>query len=128
MELFKQKQPYKPLDRVIIFAHDESSKFFADILHIESIENGRIITDNAELVLPLEDAKIFTTNEGILYAFNMSLEYLKEVQHLGIVEKNIIIEQAFMYPGKNREAEKSNLMNMIIIGALSLITIISLFT
>jgi hypothetical protein len=128
MELFKQKQPYKPLDRVIIFAHDESSKFFADILHIESIENGRIITDNAELVLPLEDAKTFTTNEGILYAFNMSLEYLKEVQHLGIVEKNIIIEQAFMYPGKNREAEKSNLMNMVIIGALSLITIISLFT
>jgi hypothetical protein len=127
MELFKQKQPYKPLDRVIIFAHDESSKFFADILHIESIENGRIITDNAELVLPLEDAKTFTTNEGILYAFNMSLEYLKEVQHLGIVEKNIIIEQAFMYPGKNREAEKSNLMNMVIIGALSLITIISLF-
>ncbi len=128
MELFKQKQPYKPLDRVIIFAHDESSKFFADILHIESIENGRIITDNAELVLPLEDAKTFTTNEGILYAFNMSLEYLKEVQHLGIVEKNIIIEQAFMYPGKNREAEKSNLMTMVIIGALSLITIISLFT
>lgn len=128
MELFKQKQPYKPLDRVIIFAHDESSKFFADILHIESIENGRIITDNAELVLPLEDAKTFSTNEGILYAFNMSLEYLKEVQHLGIVEKNIIIEQAFMYPGKNREAEKSNLMNMVIIGALSLITIISLFT
>ena len=128
MELFKQKQPYKPLDRVIIFAHDESSKFFADILHIESIENGRIITDNAELVLPLEDANTFTTNEGILYAFNMSLEYLKEVQHLGIVEKNIIIEQAFMYPGKNREAEKSNLMNMVIIGALSLITIISLFT
>jgi hypothetical protein len=128
MELFKQKQPYKPLDRVIIFAHDESSKFFADILHIESIENGRIITDNAELVLPLEDAKTFTTNEGILYAFNMSLEYLKEVQHLGIVEKNIIIEQAFMYPGKNREAEKSNLMNMVIIGALSLITIMSLFT
>jgi hypothetical protein len=127
MELFKQKQPYKPLDRVIVFAHDESSKFFADILHIESIENGRIITDNAELVLPLEDAKTFTTNEGILYAFNMSLEYLKEVQHLGIVEKNIIIEQAFMYPGKNREAEKSNLMNMVIIGALSLITIISLF-
>jgi hypothetical protein len=128
MELFKQKQPYKPLDRVIVFAHDESSKFFADILHIESIENGRIITDNAELVLPLEDAKTFSTNEGILYAFNMSLEYLKEVQHLGIVEKNIIIEQAFMYPGKNREAEKSNLMNMVIIGALSLITIISLFT
>lgn len=127
MELFKQKQQNKPLDRVIIFAHDESQKFYADYQQVLAIENGRIITDNADLVLPLDDAKPFSTKDGILYAFNVSLDYLKEVQHLAEVEKNIIIQQAFLYPGRHLDAQKSNMTNLIVIGALALITIISLF-
>lgn len=127
MELFKQKQQNKPLDRVIVFAHDDSQKFYAETQFVLAIENGRIITENADLVLPLDDAKPFNTKDGILYAFNVSLDYLKEVQHLAEVEKNIIIQQAFLYPGRNIDAQKSSMTNLIVIGALSLITIISLF-
>ena len=127
MELFKNKQPYKPLDRVIIFANDQSEKFYASLHYVVEIDNGRIITENSDLVLPFEDAKAFNTNEGVLYAFNCSLDYLKESQNLAEVEKNIIISQAFLYPGRSRDEQKSSLTNLVIIGALSLITIISLF-
>jgi hypothetical protein len=127
MDIFNKKQSIKTLDRVIIFAHDESQKFYAETQYVLAIEDGRIITENADLVLPYEDAKPFSTKEGILYAYNVSLEYLKEVQHLAEVEKNIIVQQAFLYPGRGFDSAKSNLNNLIIIGALSLITIISLF-
>lgn len=127
MDIFNKKQPTKTVDRVIIFAHDESQKFYADTQFVLAIENGRIITDNADLVLPLDDAKPFSTKDGILYAYNVSLDYLKEVQHLAEVEKNIIVQQAFLYPGRGMDNSKSNITNLIVIGALSLITIISLF-
>jgi hypothetical protein len=129
MEIIKSKQTYQPLDRVIIFAHDQSEKFYCETYYALDVRNGRIICENEELVLPLEDARVFNTKEGLMYAFNMSLEYLKEIQHLAQVEKNIIIEQAFLYPGRgSKDESKSNMMQYVIIGSLSLLAIIGMMT
>ena len=124
----RETQQPKSLDRVIVFANDESEKFYCNIYYVQNIESGRIITENADLVLPIEDAKPFVTDEGMLYAYNVSLEYLKEVQHLGEVEKNIIIQQAFLYPGRAFAEKQSNMTNLVIIGVLALIAIVGMFT
>jgi hypothetical protein len=111
-----------------VFASDESEKFYANMYYVSQIESGRIITENAELVLPLEDAKPFVSKDGMIYAYNVSLEYLKEVQHLGEVEKNIIIQQAFLYPGRAFAEKQNNMMNYVIIGVLTLVAIVGMFT
>lgn len=129
MGIFTKKQPHEPVNRVILFVSDESTRNVCEVLYVERIVDGRIITENADLVLPLDDATIYNTADGLVYAFHMNLPYLKEIQHLAEVEKNIIIEQAFLYPGRmNGDASKNNLMTFVIVGVLGLITLVSLFT
>jgi hypothetical protein len=125
--VFKRQEHPKSLDRVIVFAGDQSEKFYCDVYYVQSIEAGRIITENQEVILPLEDAKPFVTKEGMMYAYNASLEYLNEVQHLGEVEKNIVISQAFLYPGRALGEKQSNMTNILVIGVLALVAIVGLF-
>lgn len=125
-----QKQPHKPLDRVVIFASDESEKFYCNVYNVDRTESGYIVAmrDDEEIVIPMSDAKPFVSNEGMIYAVNCTLELLKEYQHLGEVEKNIIVPQAFSYPGTNFEAQKSNMMWYIVVGVLGLIAILGMVT
>ena len=129
MEILRinNKQPYKPVDKVIIFAHDKSDKFYCDIKVVDRIANGNIYVDDDTLIVPMTDAKPFNSPDGMVYAVNCSLEYLTEIQHLGDVEKNIIVEQAFLYPGNAISDVKNGIGQYIIYGILGLIAIIAIF-
>ncbi|MMZ56020.1 hypothetical protein D1872_178970 [compost metagenome] len=52
-------------------------------------------------LLPKSDATVLTNEDGLVYVYNVSVPYLDEVAHLAKVEENIIIGQAFLYPGRN---------------------------
>jgi hypothetical protein len=123
MEFLKQKQSFQPINRVIIF-----EERFANIHYIKEITDGVIITLDESLVLPIEDATIYNSTDGLIYAYNVSLDYKKEVEHLAEVEKNIIISQAFLYPGTVQgELQKSNFLLYFVGGILGLIAIIAIF-
>ena len=122
------KQPYKPLDRVIVFASDQSEKYYSNIYNVDRIESGHIIasSEDEEIVIPISDAKPFVSSEGMIYAVNCNLDYLSEIQHLGEVERNIIVQQAFAYPGTSFEPSKSNMLLYVIAGILGLVAIVAM--
>jgi len=96
------------LGRVVLFrnyaaqkAEDISpgDKDVCEILDVED-DQGEYIRAGY-YVLPKSDATVLSNEDGLVYVYNVSLPYLEEVAHLAKVEENIVIGQAFLYPGRN---------------------------
>lgn len=135
----KQKEQVISLGRVIIFGnpnyqYSEQEKEFVptnendkssmcEVLDIQEIERNRVIT--SKYVLPLADASISTSDEGLIYSYNCSLPYLQETAHLAEVEKNTIMQQAFLYAGRTAPVKTSGLM-WALVGILGLMSIIGM--
>lgn len=96
-----------------------------EILDVEEVTNDRVIT--GKYVFPIADASICTSDEGLIYSYNCSLPYLKETAHLAEVEKNTIMQQAFLYAGRVTQQNKPGLMMWMLVGLLGLMAIIGMF-
>lgn len=97
------------------------------VLDVQDIVKNRIVTE--KYVFPMDDATIRQGTDGTYFCFNAALPYLTETAHLAEVEKNIIIEQAFLYPGKHSlDKGKSNAMTYVVMGVLGLVAIIGILS
>lgn len=94
------------------------------ILDVQEVTQDKVITSH--YVLPMSDATISTSDDGLVYSFNCSLPYLQETAHLAEIEKNTIMNQAFNYPGRTQQAKTSGVM-WLLIGLLGLLAIIGMF-
>lgn len=97
-----------------------------EVLRVVDNANGRLHA--GAYVLPVTDAQVFTSDEGLVYCYNASPRYLEEVKHLGDVERNIIVSQAFSYPGRMTHLQKGNGLVWGIMIVLGLVAIIAMFT
>lgn len=103
---------------------EENKGQTVEILDVERIEKDRIVA--GRYVLPLSDATIHNSDDGLVYSYNCSLPYLAEAAHLAEVERNIIVGQAFNYAGRTQPG-KSNVMTYVLIGVLALLAVIGMF-
>lgn len=103
---------------------DDDRNTVCEVLDITSIGQDRIVT--SKYVLPLSDAAISNSEEGLVYSFNCSLPYLTETAHLAEVEQNIIVQQAFLYAGRTQPV-KTNMMMVMIICFMGLLAVIGMF-
>lgn len=102
--------------------NDKSS--VCSILDVQEVTQDKIVTSH--YVLPMSDASISTSDDGLIYSFNCSLPYLRETAHLAEVEKNIVMNQAFNYPGRTPQQKTGGVM-WLLIGLLGLLAIIGMF-
>ncbi|WP_336791149.1 hypothetical protein [Paenibacillus sp. MMO-177] len=115
--------------------HGESKEWIRDlsaekanhceILDITEVQKDRIIT--SKYVLPIADATISTSSDGLVYSFHCSLPYLHETAHLADVEINTIMEQAFAYTGRTQPPPKTPLMLVGLVGLLGLLALVGMF-
>lgn len=96
-----------------------------EILPISDITATHIVADH--YVLPVEDATVLHSEDGLVYVYNASLPYLKETAHLAEVEKNIIMGQAFHYPGRNMPKTGPNLFQWVLVAMIFLIAAMAIF-
>jgi hypothetical protein len=97
-----------------------------EILPIQEIDQQYIKT--SRYVLPIADATVCTSEEGLVYSYNCALPYIQEVAHLAEVEKNIIMAQAFLYPGRAAlTPPKPNIMLILMVGVMALLALIGMF-
>lgn len=115
---------YNDAAKEYVPTNEDDKTSSCEILDIQEIERNRIIT--SKYVLPLADASILTSDEGLIYSFNCSLPYLQETSHLAEVEKNTIMQQAFLYAGRTAPIKTSGLM-WVLVGILGLMSIIGMF-
>lgn len=92
---------------------------------IEDITPTTIRTSS--FVLPISDAKIFNSQDGAVYAYNVSMPYLEEIKHLAEVEKNIVIGQAFLYQGRNLPTGKPNAFQWVMMIGIILLAALAIF-
>lgn len=78
-------------------------------------------------LLPKADATILNNEEGIVYAYNISLPYQEEVAHLAKVEENIVIGQAFLYPGRNIPKTGPGLFQWVVVSFIFLLGAFAIF-
>jgi hypothetical protein len=123
------------LGRVVLFRGFKATKVediepgaqdMVEILDVDDVQTDYIQADR--YVLPIEDATVLNSEDGLVYCYNVSLPYLQEIKHLAEVEKNIVIGQAFMYPGRNMpNPNKGSLMPVLLIVAVVLIAAFGIF-
>jgi|SRR5690625_2228056 len=104
MEIWKKGSDPALTDRVIVFYNDQGEGRTCHVSDVLEVTDGRIITTDRRFVLPLSDASIYTSASGLVYAYNVNLPYLQEIEHLADVEENIIVSQAFDYAGRTPKA------------------------
>lgn len=97
-----------------------------EVFDIEDFVKDRIVT--RKYVLPISDAVVSNSEEGLVYSYNAALPYLTETAHLAEVEKNMIIGQAFLYPNRNVPANKPSMMVWVLMGVMCLLAIIGMLT
>lgn len=95
-----------------------------ELLPIHEIHNDSIYC--GKYVLPISDATILNSQEGLVYAYNVSLPYLKEISHLAEVEKNIVIGQAYLYQGRNVPTGKPSLFQWALVIFIFLLAIVAI--
>lgn len=96
-----------------------------EILRVSDVTPTHVIADH--YVLPVEDATLMNSDDGLVYVYNASLPYLTEVAHLAEVEKNIIMGQAFHYPGRNMPKVGPNLFQWVLVGMIFVIAAMAIF-
>lgn len=121
----KREKPMK--NQVIVFSsRDDSGGRVCEIMDVKEIVENRLVTEKC--VLPLSDAEVYNSSGGMIYAYNVSFEYLTETQHLAEVEKNIIVRQAFDYPNRTEPKGSANglmIAGMIIAAVVFIVAIIA---
>lgn len=117
------------MDRIVFFANDgEGVKNFCEVLEVGEVAEDRVIARNRGYVLPLQDAQIFNSPDGMVYAYNMNLPYLSETKHLAEVEKNIIVGQAFLYAGRNSfQSGKTSSFMWVVLAFFFILAMIGMF-
>lgn len=99
-----------------------------EILEVKEVLKDRITTEKFEYVFPLAEAKRFTSAQGTVYAYNVSLPYLNELRHLASVEQNIIMGQALLYEGKNNPIGKTPAVQWVMLAGLIVICLAAVFS
>lgn len=136
----KQQPEVSQWGRVIIFGNpnytfdSEQQAYIAEmpgdkspmveVLDVQRIEKDRIIT--SKYVLPIADASSCTSDDGMVYCYNCSLPYIQETAHLAEVEKNTIVQQAFLYAGRTAPVRTSGLV-WVLVGFLGLLALVGMF-
>lgn len=96
-----------------------------EILDIQNIEKDYIRT--SRYVLPLADATVCTSADGLVYSYNCGLPYLEETAHLAEVERNMIVSQAFLYQGRAAANGKPSILMIALVALLGLLAVIGMF-
>lgn len=99
-------------------------KALCEVFDIQDMFKDRIVT--SKYVLPISDAVVSNSEEGLVYSFFASLPYLTETAHLAEVEKNMIVGQAFLYPGRNVPTNKPSLMIWVLVGFMMILALIGM--
>ncbi|MEK4240372.1 hypothetical protein [Paenibacillus sp. FSL H7-0714] len=122
------------LGRVVLFRNYTAQK--AEDLHTGDKDVCEILEvedDQGEYiragyyVLPKADATVLSNEDGLVYVYNVSLPYLEEVAHLAKVEENIIIGQAFLYPGRNMPRTGPNAFQWCMFAGIFLLGAFAIF-
>lgn len=122
------------LGRVIMFRDykakspeevEEGSTDVCEVLEVTDDEGDYIKA--GYYLLPKSDATVLHSEDGLVYAYNVSLPYQKEVSHLAKVEENIIIGQAFLYPGRNIPKTGPNMFQWAIVVFIFLMGTFAIF-
>lgn len=130
----KQEEVSIDLGRVVLFRDYKAQtaeevtaggQGFVEILEVDDVKPEYIRA--GRYVLPVTDATITNSDDGIVYAYNVSLAYLQEIAHLGEVEQNIVVGQAFVYPGRVNPGGKSNILPILMFAAMFLISSFAIF-
>lgn len=122
------------LGRVVLFrdftakSAEELQKGDNDVCEILDVEDdqGEYIKAGY-YVLPKSDATVLNSDNGLVYAYNVSLPYLDEIAHLAKVEENIVIGQAFLYPGRNMPKTGPNLFQWALVVLMFLLGAFAIF-
>lgn len=131
--MVKKKEEIEYMGRVLLFKNhgavlsseiESGAKDIVEILPIREIRQGNVITHS--FVLPEKDATIMQSDEGMVYAYNVSLPYLKETAHLAEVEKNLVIDKAFNYPGRSNPGNKINIFQWVLVIFIFLMGIVAI--
>lgn len=127
------KEIKENLGRVVLFrSHDAKTSQDlgdggADIFEIQNVQEIRQDTIVAEkYVLPLQDAKILNSEQGLVYCYHVSLPYLTEIAHLAEVEKNIVIGQAYLYKGHNVPNGKPNAFQWALMIGITILGLVAI--
>lgn len=108
------------------WTRDEDDKTTTcEVLDVQEVQRDRVIT--YKYVLPLSDASISASEDGLIYSYNSSLPYLTETAHMAEIEKNIIMQQAFAYSGRTQPPTKTPMFVIVLVGVLVLLAIIGMF-
>lgn len=103
-------------DRVVLVQGEK-----CEFLPVVKVDETEIHT--ASHVFPICDANVkFDPNGGVVYMFNVNLEYLQECEHLKHVEKNIVIRNIFDYAGGAEK--KADIKFYVMMAAMVLIIFI----
>lgn len=114
--------------RVVVFrgiGEDMTGGQVVDILPVKEIHSDRIVTD--KYTLPLADATVLNSDDGLVYAYNVSLPYLAEISHLAEVEKNIVIGQAYLYQGRNAPNGKPSVFQWALVLMIFVLAALAIF-
>lgn len=123
------------LGRVVLFrnyrdvkAEDLKVTEGNDVIEIMDVsdDQGEYIRAD-HYVLPKSDATVLNSENGLVYVYNVSLPYLDEVAHLAKVEENIVIGQAFLYPGRNMPKTGPNLFQWCLVAGMFLLGAFAIF-
>lgn len=115
-------------DSVLKLTEDDlqpGEQHVVDVLPVKELHKDRVVTDR--YVLPLSDAKVMSSEQGLVYVFNASLPYLAEVAHLAEVEKNIVIGQAYLYQGRNINTGKPSLFQWMLVIFIFILAALAIF-
>lgn len=124
------KQQTKNLGRVIVFRDYENNEGMAgqnvvEVYHVDDVYKDRIST--GKFTLPIADATVLNSSEGLVYCYNVNLPYLQEASHLAEVEKNIVIGQAYLYQGRNISTGKPSPFQWALVAGIFLLAAFAIF-
>lgn len=103
----------------------EGDKDVCEIIDVED-DQGEYIRAGY-YVLPKADASVLNSEKGLVYVYNVSVPYLEEVAHLAKVEENIIVGQAFLYPGRNMPKTSPNAFQWALVVLIFLLAAFAIF-
>lgn len=97
-----------------------------EILDVQEVRKDHIITP--KYIIPLADAQIANSSEGIVYTVNAFLPYLTEAAHLAEVEKSLVFGNTYVYQGrKSLKPGASPPIMWLLVVFLGLMAIVGMF-
>lgn len=118
--IFRDVQALKAEDLKTMKGND-----FIEIMQISEVTQEYLVADH--YVLPIADALKINSDDGLVYVYNASLPYLQETAHLAEVEKNIVFNGAFMYPGRNMNKGQPSIFQWALVVMIFLVATFAIF-